>query len=347
VSLARLSHADDRAPRRLTTLRPMARPLRLEHAGAIWHVTARGNRKEDIFVDDRDRRALLEHLAVTIEMYKWRVHAWVLMTNHYHLVLETPEPNLGRGMQRLNGPYAQGSNKRHGRVGHVFQGRYKAILVERESHLLELTRYVVLNPVRARMVERAEDYPWSSYRQTLGLVQGMDWLETGWTLLHFGRGMREARRRFREFVAEAAASDYHPWGRLTGQIYLGGEVFRERVDALLSTRPPAVEIPRPQRVLTPRPSLDQILGAVVVAFETTAKEVRLRRRGPARKAFALLARRSAAAPLREVGDLLGINPWSASHSASAGAMLEVEDPQFRRRLQSARSLVEKLATWQT
>jgi len=325
----------------------MARPLRLEHSGAIWHVTARGNRKEDIFLDDWDRRAFLEHLAVTVEMCKWRIHAWVLMTNHYHLVVETPEPNLGRGVQRLNGPYAQGLNKRHGRVGHVFQGRYKAILVERESHLLELTRYVILNPVRAGMAERAEDYPWSSYLQTLGLVQGMDWLETEWTLLQFGHDMREARRRFCEFVAEAAARDYRPWERLTGQIYLGGEVFRESVDALLSTRQPAIEIPRPQRELTPRPSLDQILGAVVVAFETTAKELRLRKRGPARKAFALLARRSAAAPLREVADRLGINPWSASHSASAGAMLEVEDPRFRRRLQSARGLVEKLARRQT
>ena len=125
----------------------MTRPLRLEHPGALWHVTARGNRKDDIYLDDRDMRCFLEHLAATIGMFRWCVHAWVLMTNHYHLLLETPEPNLARGMHRLNGLYSQGFNLRHERVGHVFQGRYKAILVERESHLLELIRYVVLNPV--------------------------------------------------------------------------------------------------------------------------------------------------------------------------------------------------------
>ena len=234
----------------------MARPLRLEHAGALWHITARGNRKEDVFLDDRDRRNFLEHLAATVEMFGWRVHAWVLMTNHYHLLIETTEPNLGRGMHRLNGPYAQGLNKRHGRVGHVFQGRYKAILVERESHLLELTRYVVLNPVRAGMVDRVEDYPWSSYLQTLGRVRSVDWLETDWTLLHFGREACEARERFRDSVADAAAANYRPWEELTGQIYLGGELFRKRLDALLPTRPPVIEIPRPQRALAPRPSLD-------------------------------------------------------------------------------------------
>ena len=104
----------------------MARPLRLEHPGAIWHVTARGNRKEDIFLDDRDRHPFFDHLAKVVTLYRWRLHAWVLMTNHFHLLVETPEPNLSRGMHLLNGRYSQGFNARHGRVGHVFQGRYKA-----------------------------------------------------------------------------------------------------------------------------------------------------------------------------------------------------------------------------
>ena len=321
----------------------MARPLRLEHAGAIWHVTARGNRKEDIFLDDGDRKALLANLAVTAETYRWRIHAWVLMTNHYHLLLETPEPNLSRGMHRLNGPYSQGFNKRHGRVGHVLQGRYKAILVERESHLLELTRYVVLNPVRAAMVKRADDYPWSSYLQTLGRVQSEDWLETDWTLLHFGRERQGARERFRDFVAEGMATDYRPWKELAGQVYLGSEAFRQGVTKLLAARSPLIDVPRAQRALMPRPSLDQILRAVSVAFEMNANRVRTRKRGPARKAFALLARRSAAAPLRDIGDALGVTPWSASHAASAGEILEAEDREFRAKLESARSLIRKIA----
>jgi hypothetical protein len=143
------------------------------------------------------------------------------------------------------------------------------------------------------------------------------------------------------------ANDYRPWEQLSGQVYLGSDAFRQRVDALLAARPPVIEIPRAQRELTPRPSLDQVLRAVAVSFETSEGVVRSRRRGPARKAFALLARRSSAARLREVAGVLGINAWSASHAASAGERLEVEDRQFRLKLESARSLLGKLAKWQT
>jgi putative transposase len=325
----------------------MARPLRLEHAGAIWHVTARGNRKEDIVLDDHDRQDWLAQLATTIETFQWRVYAWVLMTNHYHLLLETPEPNLSRGMQRLNGVYSQRFNSRHERVGHLYQGRYKAILVERESHLLELTRYIVLNPVRAGMVGSAEEYPWSSYLQTLGRVRGVDWLDVEGTLRRLGEDIRGARQRFRAFVAEAAAAEYRPWEQLAGQVYLGGRAFREKVDGLLAARPSSPEIPRSQQALSPRPSLGQILAAVAAAFEKSERDLRLRRRGPARKAFALLSRRRAAAPLREVANMLGINPWSASHSASAGEALEEEDHAFRRRLRLAEETLDKLAKRQT
>jgi REP element-mobilizing transposase RayT len=324
----------------------MARPLRLEHAGAIWHVTARGNRREDIALNDQDRQDWVSQLTSTVEMYRWRVYAWVLMTNHYHLLLETPEPNLSRGMQRLNGPYSQRFNKRHGRVGHVFQGRYKAILVERESHLLELTRYVVLNPVRARMVGSAEEYPWSSYLQTLGLARGEGWPEVE-SLCHFGDDAHEARLRFQAFVAEAVAAEYRPWDQLTGQVYLGGRAFQEKVDGLLAARPPSPEIPCSQQALSPRPSLGQVVDAVAVAFGTSVSEIRSRKRGPARKAFALMSRRTTAAPLGAVAEILGVNPWSASHSATAGEVLEREDPIFRRRLKSAEEVLDKLTRRQT
>ena len=321
----------------------MARPLRLEHSGAIWHVTARGNRKDDIFIDDRDRTIFLDHLGATVEICRWRLHAWVLMTNHYHLLLETPEPNLSRGMQRLNGPYSQGFNKRHDRVGHMFQGRYKAILVERESHLLELTRYVVLNPVRAGIVARPDDYRWSSYLQTSGRISPAEWLQTDWTLRHFGRDRQGARKRFRAFVSEGRARDYRPWKQLIGQVYLGGDLFRERIDALLVARRDGIEIPRDQRELTPRPSLDRLLEAVAAAFETSERRLRTRRRGPARKAFALLARRSVAAPLSDVALTLGVTPWSASHAATAGETLECEDRNFQRKLRLAQRMLEETA----
>lgn len=141
----------------------MARPLRLELAGALYHVTSRGDGREDIYRSDEDRVAWLETLGQVCERFNWVCHAYCQMSNHYHLVIETPEANLSKGMRHLNGVYTQRFNRSHQRVGHVFQGRFKAILVEKDSYLLELARYVVLNPLRARMVRRLENWPWSSY----------------------------------------------------------------------------------------------------------------------------------------------------------------------------------------
>ncbi len=145
----------------------MSRPLRIEFPGALYHVTARGNARRDIVEDDDDRRCFVDLLAETVQSRRWRLYAYCLMDNHYHLLVETPEPNLSRGMRQLNGVFTQRTNRRHGRVGHVFQGRYKSILVEREAYLLELCRYVVLNPVRAGMAARAGEWRWGFRGQVL------------------------------------------------------------------------------------------------------------------------------------------------------------------------------------
>ena len=155
----------------------MARPLHLEFAGALYHVTSRGDRREAIYEDDEDRARFLEALGNVIGAFNWRCHAYCLMSNHYHLVIATPDGNLSKGMRQLNGVFTQWSNRRHRRAGHLFQGRFKAVLVDQESHLLELARYVVLNPVRAGMVKAAEDWPWSSYLATIGDEDRPAWLE--------------------------------------------------------------------------------------------------------------------------------------------------------------------------
>jgi putative transposase len=146
----------------------MSRPLRIEFAGALYHVTSRGVRRERIFEHDADRLGFLDLLGRVAVDFNWVVHAYWLMGNHYHLLVETPDGNLGKGMRQLNGVYTQDCNRQHGRVGHLFQGRYKSILVDADSYLLELSRYVVLNPVRAGMVKSARDWPWSSYRAMVG-----------------------------------------------------------------------------------------------------------------------------------------------------------------------------------
>lgn len=158
----------------------MARPLRIELAGGLYHLTARGDGRWDIYFDDGDRLARLDILGEVCDRFGWRVHAWCEMTNHYHLVAETPQPNLAEGMRQLNGDYTQAINRRYGRVGHLFQGRYKAVLVERDSYLLELARYVVLNPVRARMVWGPRLWRWGSYRAMVGAAAAPGWLVTDW-----------------------------------------------------------------------------------------------------------------------------------------------------------------------
>lgn len=142
----------------------MGRPLRPQFEGAIYHVSALGVRRSPIFVDDDDRRMFLGFLANVIRRTGWELHSFCLMTTHYHLLVTTPAPNIAQGMQVLNTRYALLFNQRHGHTGHVFQGRYSATLIESEAHLLEVYRYIALNPVRAGLCDRPEEWPWSSYR---------------------------------------------------------------------------------------------------------------------------------------------------------------------------------------
>jgi REP element-mobilizing transposase RayT len=222
----------------------MSRPLRIELPGALYHVTCRGNAREAIYLDDDDREEFLAITGTVIERYHWRAHAYCLMSNHYHLVLETPEPNLSRGMRQLNGVYTQRFNRRHQQVGHVFQGRFKAILVDRDPYLLELCRYVVLNPVRAGMVPEPGAWPWSSYRGTAGLAAGPAWLTTDWLLAQLAERRQDARARYRRFVAAGIARP-SPWEALRNQVFLGDDGFVSRLQAGLDQGPG--EVPRAQR----------------------------------------------------------------------------------------------------
>ena len=207
----------------------MARQLRVTYEGAVYHVTARGNERRAIVRDDRDREAWWRTVADMVRHYQVVCHAWVLMDNHYHLVVETPMPNLSRALRHLNGVYTQRFNRRHGRVGHLFQGRFKAILIEKETHLLELCRYVVLNPVRAGAVTHPRFWRWSSYRAMAGEESEPPWLHTDWLLAQFGTTVSAARAGYRRFVADGLKSSDSPWSQVRGQIYLGSDRFLEQV----------------------------------------------------------------------------------------------------------------------
>ena len=235
----------------------MARPLRIEFPGAIYHVTSRGNAQAPIFLDDIDRNTFLSVLGLTMRRFNVICHAYCLMTNHFHLLLETPDANLSKAMRQFNSVYTQAFNRRHGRVGHVLQGRFKSIVVDRDAYLLELCRYIVLNPVRAGMVKEPGKYPWSSYRATAGLGKKPDFLAVDWILEQFGTDRVQARKEYRLFV-KAGLDSESPWNDLKGQCLLGDDPFLEKLFPLLKDKSAFKEIPRVQR-FADRPALEEIL----------------------------------------------------------------------------------------
>lgn len=238
----------------------MARPLRIEYPGAVYHITSRGNARQDIYIDDADRKLFLDVLTATVLKYNWICYAYCLMGNHYHLMIETPDPNISLGMRQLNGVYTQHFNRKHSRVGHVFQGRFKAILVEKESYLLELCRYIVLNPVAAGIVSRPEDYSWSSFNFTAKAGRHPDFLSTEWLLRQFAKKKKEGRKRYRRFVTDKVSDDFeNPWKNLTGSIILGRDKFIAEIRDLLEEKQDSAEIPKQQRYFG-RPSLKTLFA---------------------------------------------------------------------------------------
>ena len=228
----------------------MARQIRIEYPGAIYHVTSRGNDRKAIYETKSDRYKFLGLLEQACKRYQWSVYSYCLMDNHYHLLIETREATLSKGMRHLNGVYTQWYNntRKEKRFGHLFQGRYKAILVERDSYLLELTRYIVLNPIRANMVTDLMDYPWSSYRATTGYYEAGEWLAVDWLLSQFSKQKKRAVEKYQQFVEEGIGQS-SPLEQLQGQLVLGSDQF---VTKALSKLPKAKqqnlsEIPKKQR----------------------------------------------------------------------------------------------------
>ncbi len=255
----------------------------------MYHVTSRGNAGTEIFLDDADRLRFLEVLASTVERFGWICHAYCLMANHYHLLIETPQPNLSRGMQHLNGVYTQWFNRQHSRFGHLVQGRFKSIVVEKKSYLLELARYIVLNPVRAKMVRSARDWRWSSYRATAGVIQPPPFLITDWLLSQLGKDRAAAVRAYREFVKQGR--DVDVWEDVKAGTLMGSDSFVQSLRPLLRDVEENREFCREERLAT-RPSLKELFRDV------TSKAMR--------NECIHAAVRTHQYKLQEVGDHLGL-----------------------------------------
>jgi len=223
----------------------MARPLRICFPGAFYHITSRGNERKDIYKSNRDREKFLEYLESAVVRYKGVIHVYCLMSNHYHLLLETPSGNLSQIMRHINGAYTNYFNTKRKRSGHLFQGRYKAILVEMDKYAQELSRYIHLNPVRANMVETPETYRWSSYRYYAGLMKPPEWLKIDFILGYFGNTVAVAQKKYQQFVGQLKTREYQsPLKDVVGSTLLGSPDFINHIKkAYLTDKPADKEIP--------------------------------------------------------------------------------------------------------
>jgi REP element-mobilizing transposase RayT len=279
-----------------------------------------------IYADDRDRLHFLHLLQKAIAEYHWQLLAYVLMSNHYHLLFRTPDTNLSLGMKDLDGDYAAFFNTRHRRVGHLFQGRFKSHLVDSETYLLEVARYVVLNPVRAHLVEEPGEWRWSSYRATAGLAAVPLWLEPAPILDTLDSGnWNIAMRDYREFVAAGVGRETSPWENLVAQAFLGGTEFLQRVDARIRAQKCSRENPLDQRTF--RATTIESVRKVVESMDTvdcwpppSSSD--------ARAVFALLAKRHSSATHAEIGRLLGITGQGVGYLIGASEARMKTDRAF-------------------
>jgi putative transposase len=269
----------------------MARPIRIEYPGAWYHVTCRGNEKKEIFNDDHDRDKFLEILSKSATLYRIEVHAYVLMENHFHLLLMTLEANLNSFMQRFNTTYIVYYNRRHRRTGHLFQGRYKAIVVDSDSYLIELSRYVHLNPVRTKIYSQLEinekkqiirRYPWSSYCGYVSLKHRHSFVSHEKILTMVGKADdRNGRKRYEQFVLSGIRNDMNItfWKDVKGQVVLGSNAFVDWIyeQFLSKTKGDTRELTGLKELETGPGTIAQIAQQVSLEFEISAQELYQRR----------------------------------------------------------------------
>lgn len=292
----------------------MSRPVRVEYPGAVYHIVTRGNARRPVFRDDVDRELFLRILGRTVARWSWLCYAYCLMPNHYHLLIETPEGILSRGMRQLNGEYTQAFNRRHRRCGHLFQGRFHAVVVEKQRHLLELCRYIALNPVRAPRlrVDDPGDYPWSSFNATAGLSPAPPFLAADRLLAHFHRLPSRAHGAYADFVRGGLGVRHEPTVR--DGLWLGSEAFGRSLQRHLEKLRAVPDHPRAQRQAG-RPSLAAFLPVDVVSLPS------------ARDAAIARAYHEGRFTQKEIGDHLGLHFTTVSaivRRAGTGATAPAE-----------------------
>ena len=288
----------------------MARPLRIEYEGAFYHVTSRGNERKKIYYAKSDYEKFKSYLKDGQDKYGYLLHCYVLMANHYHLLLETPQGNLQKVMHHINGSYTGYINRRRKRSGHLFQGRYKAILIDRDNYLLELSRYIHLNPVRAGIVEKPEDYPYSSYKSYIARKKE-DIVYRDLVLGIVSKGRTDARRSYQLFIERGIGeADQNPLKEVYGGCILGRKRFiKEALGRLKDGIGAKEEISR-RKELQFFHECDEIIDIVSEQLEVPRDEL-FRKRGWGRDLTIHLMKKYSGMTNKEIGRLVGGLSYSA------------------------------------
>jgi len=314
----------------------MSRPLRIEYPGAFYHVINRGNAGDDIFKSKRDKEKFLEYLEKAVERFSIIIHTYCLMDNHYHLLIETPEPNLSVAVQWINVSYAVYFNRKRQRSGHLFQGRFKAIIIDADEYLMPLSRYIHLNPIRVKIAETPADYPWSSYCAFIGKETIPNWLETKWLLSQFGRKKKDALRNYKSYVDEVEADSLeNPHKDVVGGLILGDTGFVNWVkEEFLSIRDDEEEIPQ-LRKLKPKPSLETIVRAVCDEMGCGEKQIleKGRNNNLSREMAIVLARDFSGMSCKALGEYFG---------GISGPAITLNYNHFTRKLAIDKRLIRKI-----
>jgi len=306
----------------------MARPLRIVFPDAFYHVTSRGNARSAVFKSKRDREKFLEYLGTATERYNAMIHAYCLMDNHYHLLVETPSANLPQIMRHINGGYTAYFNSKRATSGHLFQGRYKAIVVEKDEYAKELSRYIHLNPVRAKMVGSPAAYTWSSYNFYIGAKKSPEWLHRDFILGYFGGKTSAAQKRYREFVDSLVDREYEsPLNEVTGSVLLGTDQFIEFIkERYLSDKNPSRDLPALRQIVSGI-SMEKVIATVDATFEegsALAKAVSI-----------YLCRKYTGAKLSSIGDQFEMRDAAISQAYKRFKNRIENDNKLRERVEQA------------
>jgi REP element-mobilizing transposase RayT len=310
----------------------MARPLRIEYPGAYYHVTSRGNEQKDVFKSQRDREKFLTYLESAVIRYGAAIHAWCLMSNHYHLLMETPSGNLSQIMRHINGAYTTYFNIKRKRAGHLFQGRYKAILVEADEYATELSRYIHLNPVRVGMVAKPEDYQWSSYRYYVGQGKAPEWMKADFILGYFGGNTIKSKNKYRKFVEELLDTEYDsPLKAVIASSILGNPDFVNEVsEKKLSVQKDERNVPA-VKALRVHPSIDMIMTKVreEVGVDKNTKNM-----------IIYCCQKYSGAKLKDIGERFGMSDAAVSQACRRLLLKANKDPQINKMIHGLEAMLD-------